>query len=569
MEFKKIDILMLFTVFVLFVAVFVYKVFFTHHKGSGGGKKPLPPTGKPCQTKSDCVDGQNCISTGKPWTNEKICQNILLPGQSCQKDSDCMNNFCSDDNACNRIADNDIDCKDGTVVLKYPYYSILTSDYNHLFIECKDVYARFTTKENANVMDMNNNYYRVVRTVCDQDNECSKNATKDNCTFNYTRCDKNINKRKKGDFCVLDKNCPDGMICMDNQCSTQTNKGGEGYGCINGENQCNTGLKCVNNKCSTITQCDTSTDCPKNYYCTNNAICKPIQNAGQLCYQDDACISGKCDTRVNKCAPINKQCNTDQDCILTDYWYCPIHKNKPTCQQKKANNQPCDMGLDTSCLSNHCASLDPIYTCKPDVSVPNYSSFTAINNYTLSQPVDFSQTLKNVVFVGCGSESNPYRFVLKNTSSDTDIKIGDKVALQLQKCPDNKFGCNNDEPFPSTNVNNYIAPPFVNDGQDNGDYFNYSFRLNTNTNTNTNTNSPFTFYVTDIIKDNKNNTHVVLNLPYQLRNGMSSVVYIIDTYPANGCSHILLAGTPKFFEKNTKNFKNKSNSMILTNKPTI
>jgi len=560
MNFKKIDILILLTIFLLFASVLVYKLFFTHHKG--GGKKPLPPAGKPCQTKKDCFDGQNCISTGNPWAGEKICQNILLPGQSCQKDADCMNNFCSDDNACNRIADNDIDCKDGTVILKYPYYTILTGDYNDLFIDCKDVYARFTTKENANVMDLNNNYYRVVRPVCDQDNGCSKNATKENCSFTYTNCSKDINKRKEGDFCIVDKNCPNGMICIENKCSTQKEKGTEGYGCIRGQNQCNAGLKCLDNKCSKVSQCSVSSDCPQNYYCTNNAVCKPMEKAGQLCYQDEACFSGKCDERVNKCAPVNKQCKTDDDCILTDDWYCSVYEKNPMCKPKKENNQACDMGLDTSCLSNHCAALEPMYVCKPDVSVPNYSAFTAINNYVLAEPVDFNKNTENVVFVNCGSMSNPYRFVLKNLSGEKDIKIGDDVALQLQKCPANKFGCNEDEPFPSTNVKNYLSTPFVEDGKDNGDYFNYSFRVNEEDPTA----KPFVFKVTDIDNDKK---QVSLKLPYHLRNGQDSVVYIIDGYTANGCGNILLAGTKTFFETNTKNYTNRFESLVLTKIPTI
>ncbi|MBT9554428.1 MAG: hypothetical protein IV100_00310, partial [Myxococcales bacterium] len=140
--------------------------------------------------------------------------------------------------------------------------------------------------------------------ACDDGDACTVNR----CNLATRQC---ISKDVKG-CCTSDSQCADGNACTQNTCDRNVCLVAKIPGCCDVAADCNDGNactldSCVFGKCLHTTSklcCTSNLDCGKLAYCDAGA-CKPFVQAGQICTQDAACLTGNCLSSCSTplCAP--------------------------------------------------------------------------------------------------------------------------------------------------------------------------------------------------------------------------------------------------------------------------
>lgn len=111
-------------------------------------------------------------------------------------------------------------------------------------------------------------------------------------------------------------------------------------------------FKCKNKKVENK-KCECNDDCVNNLWC-NKEKCVPKRRIGEICCNDEMCLSQKCgdDNRcinsINSIGDINDSCRTSNDCMF-NLW-CDQNK----CNNKKNDGDKCNN--DDNCISGKCSS---------------------------------------------------------------------------------------------------------------------------------------------------------------------------------------------------------------------
>ena len=111
-------------------------------------------------------------------------------------------------------------------------------------------------------------------------------------------------------------------------------------------------FKCKNKKLENE-KCECNDDCVNNLWC-NKEKCVPKRRIGEICCNDEMCLSQKCgdDNRcinsINSIGDINDSCRTSNDCMF-NLW-CDQNK----CNNKKNDGDKCNN--DDNCISGKCSS---------------------------------------------------------------------------------------------------------------------------------------------------------------------------------------------------------------------
>ena len=107
-------------------------------------------------------------------------------------------------------------------------------------------------------------------------------------------------KKPKTPSCDGDKDCKDGLVCVDKRCVQ----------CANNDD-CPDGKVCKDNACIAKPQCSTDDDCADGKVCKDGA-CMACASDGE-CGPGGTCESGACN-RPKKCS-VDEDCADDEDCV--------------------------------------------------------------------------------------------------------------------------------------------------------------------------------------------------------------------------------------------------------------
>ena len=134
-------------------------------------------------------------------------------------------------------------------------------------------------------------------------------------------------------------------------------------------------------------QCNADTECQASSYCdctdclVSSGVCAPKLADLADCNDNDACLSGNCETTGlvgdRQCKPSTgfpngHQCNEDVDCTAATFCDCSSCTVSPgTCTAKQADGTDC--GGDNECLSNDCETTGLVgdRQCKPSGGFPD------------------------------------------------------------------------------------------------------------------------------------------------------------------------------------------------------
>ncbi|MCP4647431.1 MAG: DUF11 domain-containing protein [bacterium] len=181
------------------------------------------------------------------------------------------------------------------------------------------------------------------------------------------------------DDCVTDEDCPEGEICLDDECVPDECETDEDCPpeevCLDGEcveceddSDCPEGEICEENEC-VPDECETDEDCPPEEVCLDGECVDCIEDEdcppGEICTEENECVECEDDSdcpedMVCEDGECEEECSIDADC--PDVEYCA----DGVCEEVEC---PCGEVADHTCIEYECCTDSdcPVgYICDPE-----------------------------------------------------------------------------------------------------------------------------------------------------------------------------------------------------------